>query len=225
MLADKALPVPKILIRLWESVQKHVWYLHPPIELRLSLSAAQAYHLLELNSSPSIKRLEYRKLYTAGRRYLLRRKDNGGFSMMTTEKMWWYPRARSRASTILDAEFAEIDSENSRLRFKSHIRLHYLLSAFPVPIFFTSIVIYMWWPVWLLTFLVLALFILSWTGHRLNAALEAQEMRFYIETILADYMPKAPAELQGQEKIVMSKDFEQVWDKFVEEMREKDSQE
>lgn len=219
-----AMPMPKVFFGLWEKIQKHVWYLHPPVELRINLPAAQAYQLLELNSSPSTKRLEYRKLYAAGRRYLLQRKDNG-FSMMTTEKMWWYPRARSRASTILDAELEAIDGENSRLRFKSHIRLHYLLSAFPVPTFFTSIVIFMWWPVWLLTFLVLSLYILSWTGHRLNAALEAQEMRFFIETIFENYVPKPVAELQAQENIVMSKEFGQVWDKFVEEMSEKDSQE
>jgi hypothetical protein len=202
---------------------KHVWYLHPKVSLQLNLPAAQVYNLLEMNSKPSIKRLEYRKLYAAGRRYLMRSDGKGGFSMMTTEKVWWHPRARTRASTVLHGDFETLDAESSRLTLRSNIRLHYLLDVFPIPTFFTSIVVYMWWPVWLLTFLVLALYLLSWLGHRLHALLEAHEMRFFIETILQEYMPNPPAQLQGVSNIVMSKDFEQVWDKFVEEMSEKDT--
>jgi hypothetical protein len=213
--------LPAFLLRFLEGIKRRLWYLHPNLHLHLSLPAAQVYQLLEMNSKPSIKRLEYRKLYAAGRRYLLRSDGKGGFVMMTTEKVWWHPRARSRPSTALYGNFETVDEESSRLTVRSNIRLHYLLDIFPLPTFFSSIVIYMWWPVWLVTFLILSLYTLSWLGHRLNASLEAHEMRFFIETILEDYMPPPPAELQGRSNIVMSEEFGQVWDKFVEEMSEK----
>jgi hypothetical protein len=211
------------LRKFWDSLTKLIWYLHPQIQLPLNLSAAQAYNLLEMNSKPSLKRLEYRKLYAAGRRYLMRTDGKGGFSMMTTEKVWWHPRARTRASTVLHGQFEDLNAETSRLSLRSNIRLHYLLDVLPIPTFFTSIIVFMWWPVWLLTFLVLALYLLSWIGHRLHAMLEAHEMHFFIKTILSDYMPNPPAQLQSKSNIVTSKDFEQVWDKFVEEMSEKDT--
>jgi hypothetical protein len=213
--------IPRILMKLWEGLQKRLWYVHPSIHLHLSLSAMQAYHLLQINGKPSIKRLEYRNLYATGRRYQLRQNNKGGFVMMTSEKIWWHPRARTRPSTTLHGSFEAIDEDNCRLTLRSNIRLHYLFDVLPIPTFFTSILVYMWWPVWVLTFLILALYVLSWTGHRLNASLEAHEMRFYIETILEDYMPAPPAELQGNSNIVMSEDFGEVWDKFVEEMSEK----
>jgi hypothetical protein len=213
--------VPKILLRFWEIIQKRLWYLHPSIHLHLTVSAMQAYHLLEINSKPSIKRLEYRNLYAAGRRYLMRHDNKTGFLMMTSEKIWWHPRARTVPSTMLHGTFEAIDEGNCRLTLRSNIRLRYLFDVLPLPTFFTSILVYMWWPVWVLTFLILALYVLSWAGHRLNASLEAHEMRFYIQTILEDYMPAPPAELQGHSHIVMSEDFGEVWDKFVEEMSEK----
>jgi hypothetical protein len=212
-----------LLRKFWDGLTMRFWYLHPRIQMRLSVSSAQAYNLLEMNSKPSLKRLEYRKLYKAGRRYLMRPDGKVGFSMMTTEKVWWHPRARTRASTVLHGQFETLDEESCVLNLQSNIRLHYLFDVFPIPTFFTSIVVYMWWPVWLLTFLVLALYLLSWAGHRLHAMLEAHEMRYFIETILEEYMPNPPAQLQAQSNIVMSKDFEQVWDKFVEEMSEKDT--
>lgn len=213
--------LPAFLLKFWDGIKRRLWYLHPSIHLHLSLPASQVYQLLEMNSKPSIKRLEYRNLYAAGRRYLVRPDNKGGFVMMTTEKVWWHPRARSRASTILYGNFEAIDEDNSRLTLRSNIRLHYLFDVFPLPTFFSSILVYMWWPIWILTFLILSLYTLSWLGHRLNASLEAHEMRFFIETILEDYMPAPPAELQGKSNIVMSEDFGQVWDKFVEEMSEK----
>ena len=213
--------IPKILLRVCEGIKKRLWYLHPSIHLPLSLPASQAYQLLEMNSKPSIKRLEYRNLYAAGRRYQLRPDNKGGFMMMTTEKIWWHPRARSRACTMMHGSFENIDEGNSRLTLRSNIRLHYFFDIFPLPTFFSSIVAFMWWPVWVLTFLILALYTLSWVGHHLNASLEAHEMRFYIQTILEAYMPAPPEQLQAHSNIVMSEEFGQVWDKFVEEMSEK----
>jgi hypothetical protein len=161
--------------------------------------------------------LELRNLFKQGRRYFLQTTGQQGFRMMTTHKIRWRMRRRTRATAMLYGDFEALDEETVRLTVHSHIRLWYLLDVFLWPSFITSIIIYMWWPVWLITLLIGALYILSWLAHRFNAALETHEMIFFIESILQDYFPPSPQELMasGKADIVYGEAFAEAWEQYV----------
>ena len=107
------------------------------------------------------------------------------------------------------------------MKISSHIRIWYLIDMMIWPGFISSIIFYMWWPAWLIASLIVALFTLSWMAHRFNAALEAHEMIFFIETILEEYFPVIPAQLPaGSADIVYETDFAQAWEQYVEKISE-----
>lgn len=198
-----------------------IWYVHPGAHLRVSINPFHVYRILKAAAQPSAKHLELRNLYIQGRRYFLQETHAQGFRMMTTHKIRWQMRRRTRACAMLYAEFEAIDKDTFRMKLSSHVRIWYLIDMLLWPSFISSIVVYMWWPVWLIATLIIALFTLSWMAHRFNAALEAHEMIFFIETILDDYFPELPAQLPaGKADIVYEEAFAEAWEQYVGKMRE-----
>jgi len=198
------------------------WYVHPGAHLRVTITPSHTYRILKTAAKPSAKRLEYRKLFAQGRRYFLQETTEAqSFRMMTTHKIRWQMRRRTRSCALLNAEFETVDKDTFRIKLNSHIRIWYLVDMMIWPSFISSMIIYMWWPIWIITVLVLSLFTLSWLAHYFNAALEAHEMIYFIETILEDYFPILPPELPaGKADIVYEDAFGEAWEQYVGKMSE-----
>lgn len=213
---------PSLHKRLQNWFLNQFWYVNTGAHLRVTITPSHAYRLLKTAAKPSAKRLELRKLFAQGRRYFLQETTQSqGFRMMTTHKIRWQMRRRTRACAFLYAEFEAIDKDTYRMNLSSHIRVWYLIDMMLWPSFITSIIVYMWWPIWVIAILIIALFTLSWSAHRFNAALEVHEMVYFIETILEDYFPVLPPELPaGKADIVYEDAFAQAWEQYVEKMSE-----
>jgi hypothetical protein len=205
--------------QVWEWLLRYTWYVHPSAHLRLTIEPPHSYRILETSAKPSAKRLELRNLFIQGRRYFLQPTSKQSFRMMTTHKIRWRMRRRTRATAILIGEFTTIDKQTFRLTLSSRIRIWYLLDVFLWPTFITSIIVSMWWSVWLIASLVIALYTLSWLAHRFNAALEAHEMIFFIESILEDYFPETPPKLMASKAdVVYEEAFAAAWEQYVEKI-------
>lgn len=202
--------------QLWDWLLRYTWYVHLGAHLRLTIAPAHAYRILEISAKPSAKRLELRNFFIQGRRYFLQQNGNQGFRMMTTHKIRWRMRRRTRATAMLYGEFTSIDKQTFRLTLNSRIRIWYLFDVFLWPTFITSIIASIWWPAWVIATLVIALYTLSWLAHRFNAALEAHEMIFFIESILEDYFPETPPKLVASKAdVVYEEAFAEAWEQYV----------
>lgn len=209
------------LKRLRQQFLRHTWYVHPAIHLRVRLSPSELYMVLDRATKPSIQRLQYRNLFSDGRRYLIKPRSDGGFQMMTTHKVIWYPRRRTTASVVLMGDAERLDDETTRILLMSRFRVRYLIDIFTLPSFMTSMLIFMAWQSWVLITSIILLYSLSWMGHRFHAELEAHEMIYFVEKVMEEYVPVATPRLQVKSAdIILERDFVEVWDKFVEEMQE-----
>lgn len=207
---------PSSFVRLLKYLANHAWFIRIPSHIQVSLSPSQIYQILELAAKPSIKRLGLRNLFARSRRYHMRPTSDRGFRMTTTSRVSWHPRRRTSATAILTAKIQAGDDNTNQLNLNSRVKLRYLLTQFFLPTFFASMIIFMSWATWIIVLLIISLYSLSWIRHRTTAMLEVQEMIFFIETILREYVPEAPAQLQaGEANIVLEKDFAVEWDKYV----------
>lgn len=141
--------------------------------------------------------------------------------MQTTSKVGWHPRRRTTASATLRAHMESLDDGSTRLTLNSHMRPLAGLESLLAPAFMTSLLIYMPWNGLLLALLVAILFSLSWLGQRTNAALEAQEMLFFIHKALEDQRPAEPPALHESGHIVYdyAREFQTAWNKFYDELQ------
>lgn len=207
--------------RLRHGLLRRAWYVHPGAHLRVTISPSQTYKALEISAKPSVKHLQLRNVFVRGRRYFIFPRG-GGFRMITTHKVPWFPR-RTTASAVLFGDFEKIDDATTRLKMTSRIKIVYLLRSFLWPTFMTSMLVFMTWPVVIIALCIAALYGLSWVAHRYNAALEAYEMVFFIEKALEDFIPDPPSILPAQTTsadVIVESDFAQEWDKFVDEMQD-----
>ena len=203
----------------WERLRYTLWFVLPETLFLVSLSPAASYALLETAAQPSSKRLQLRHVFARGRRYYLSTLPKGGFRMVTTNKIPWYGR-RTNAVTVLYAKFEAEATLPTRMLLTARFKTTYFLDIFFLPAFFTSMIVFMPWPIWTIIPLTLLLFGLSWVGHRSHAKLEAHEMLFFIEKALEDHLPEPPLALHSASADIVidrQKDFPAVWEKFYEE--------
>ncbi|GAB5490777.1 MAG: hypothetical protein Phog2KO_09920 [Phototrophicaceae bacterium] len=197
---------------------RYGWFINTNSQFEIAIPPSKAYQLLEIATKPSVKRLGLRKLFANSRRYFIRATRDGGFQMMTSSRVWWHPKRRTPITAILTANFEAVDENVSRLKFQNRVKARYLVGQFFYPTFFSSIVIFSEWSIWIILTCVIALYAFSWIGHRLTATIEIHEIIFFIETVLSDYTPETPQQLSsGSAEIVMEDDFVAEWDRFVEE--------
>ena len=195
---------------------RRIWYVHPGAHLHIHLSPEQITYALEVASVPSTQRLHLRNVFTRGRRYHIFPKGVDRFEMMTTNKVLWHPRRRTKPTTVLSGHYQRTGDAYTWLSLHSHIRLPYLLDTFLWPTFMTSMLVFMTWPVWSIACFIAALYGLSWIVHRFTAAIEDYEMVFFIEKALADYLPKLDSALpERTADVVVDGEFNRVWEKFV----------
>jgi hypothetical protein len=204
------------IARLW----RRLWAVHPPLELVVALRPADILATLKTAAKPSTERLHLRELFASGRRYQMTLDRNADLLMQTTSKVGWHPRRRTTASATLCAHLEGLEDGRTRLTLSSRMRVLVGLESLVAPAFMTSLLIYMPWDGLLLALLVAALFSLSWLGLRANAALEAQEMLFFVHKALEDQRPREPLALHESGHIVYdyAREFQTAWDKFYDEL-------
>lgn len=211
-------PAPLEKLRRW--LLQRVWYVYPGLTLTVTLPPPLCIRVLGTTSRPDATRLEFRHLFSSGRRYHLQHTPTG-FAVMTTSKVFWYHRRRTSPAAILFGDFEEVDRTLVRIHLRGRIRPGYLLSSFLLPLFFSSMIVLMPWHPLIIGILVLALFGFSWAGHRLNAALETFEMAHYVCKALEAYMPEQPPAV-GPGGVISSprdREFAEAWEKFYEAHR------
>ncbi|MCL4252956.1 MAG: hypothetical protein KJ043_04150 [Anaerolineae bacterium] len=192
---------------------KTVWEVDDPVLLMVNIAPMQCIQLMKTASKPSVSRLHHRNLFADGRRYQLEA-ITGGFRMTTTHKIWWQ-RRRSAFSAVMNGLFTPFGDDLFQVQLKTHIRLFYFLDIFLLPVFMTSILIYTPWHPLVIITLSLLLFGLSWRGHRLNVALEANEMVWFVRIALQDHLAQVD-ELPSDSPYVVAldHDFDREWERF-----------
>ncbi|MGB1288054.1 MAG: hypothetical protein ACPG7F_16065 [Aggregatilineales bacterium] len=205
----------RLLSMIWQWLLQHIWYVHDGAVLTVAAAPRQCMHILEKASRPRVNRLDFSNLYMHGQRYSLHMLDDLHFMMTVTRSVAWRYRSRTSSSTVLYGRFVKSDTQDVHLHLTGRIRLFYILQFLLLPLFITSIIIFMpWHPIWIASF-VIALFILSWVGHRYHAALEAHDMVFFIQRVLDEHRPMpAPILAEGAHIDYEDASFGEAWEKF-----------
>lgn len=208
--------------RLWTWLRARIWLVLPERRLAITLSPAASFATLGTAAKPSIDRLQLRNVFARGRRYYLDALPDGGFRMVTTNKMPLYGR-RTTAAAVLHATFEPQADGVTGILLRARFKLLYFLDIFFIPAFMISMLIFMPWPIWSIVWISVMLLVLSWIGHQTHARLEVHAMLYFIEKALEDHISEAPPALfekSADVTITRQQDFPAVWEKFYEEMTE-----
>lgn len=217
---------PSGLRRLWQFLLRYTWRVHPGTHLRVLLSPSQAFKVLETAAKPSIDRLQLRNVFAHGRRYMIYPEPDGGFVMTTTNRVFWNRHRRTQPTAVLTGNFGKIDDTHTVVTLHSHTRILPVLRALFMPVFMTSMLVYMPWHPLILVIFIAALFGFSLLAQRFDSQLEAYEMVYFIEKAFEDFTHEpAPQLTSNNADVVINKadetpDFVSAWDKFYEEMRD-----
>ncbi len=200
------------------------WQLHPPVALVVRASQSQCLQTLFVAAKPSADRLHLRNVFASGRRYYIQPQPDG-FKLISDNRLpWGGRRNRSRVAAVVYGKFSNPDAQITLVRMHSRMNIPYLLSGLLLPFFFTWIVISMPWSRLLVAALILLLFTLSLIGHRFNAALQVNEMIYFVQKALED-LPAAeigalPA--RGADVVMQNTDFRAQWYRFYNELTRQD---
>lgn len=216
--------LPALLVRLRSWLLRRLWYVHPGQTLLVALPPGLCMRVLGTTARPHAGRLEFRHLFTGGRRYHLYHLP-AGFAVMTTSKVLWHYRRRTAANAVLLGKFEEVEPQLTRIHLRGRIKLAHLLSSFLLPGFITSMIVLMPWHPAFIAAAVLALFGLSWAAHRLTAALEVYEMVYFVEKAFTAHLPPpVPGLAEGGTIAGAAPDptFTEAWEKFYQAHRYND---
>lgn len=189
-----------------------LWYVHPPTGLMVQSQPAECIKALADAAKPSQRRLEFRNLFTEGRRYYLQPQP-GGFRLTSNSKIPWR-RGRTTVAAVLDGAFHQAGADATHISLRARMRAVYFLDIFFVPSFITSIMVFTPWPGGLIAALAAALYGLSWAWHRLAAAMQAAEMVYFVQKALEDLTPYQAPALGAASADVVTLEFRTEWEKF-----------
>jgi len=209
-----------------------LWRLHPPALVVVQAAPAVIVQTLSTAARPSTERLHLRELFRDGLRYYIEPLQNGFRITSSSREAYGGRRRRTRVAAVLDGAFSSAEAGAvTFVRLKTRMNLPYFLGGLAIPAFITSIIIHMPWSRGAVLLLVALLFGLSLGARRLNAALQAAEMVYFVQKALED-LPQP--EIMGLEasrpEIVMAgggdpvhTDFGAQWQKFYRRQTEHDS--
>ena len=200
-----------------------LWQLHPPVALVVRATQGMCLQTLAVATKPSTQRLHLRNLFAEGRRYYIQPQSDG-FKLTSDNRLLWGGRRRAPVAAIVFGKFSSPEDEITFVRLHSRIHIPYLVRGLLIPIFFTSIVAMMPWSRATISVIVTLLFFLSMIGHRFNAALQVNEMIFFVQKALEDLPPMEVMELpaSGPDVVMTNNDFRAQWYKFYREQTQKD---
>ncbi len=197
-----------------------IYYVGSPVVLLVQAPPTVCVKALNNASKPNVRQLHLSKLYADGRRYAIQPRREG-FRLTTTSKVIWHYRRRTSYATVMRGEFNESGDTTTRLDLRGRINLLYLFTSisFMIPFFMTSILIYTTWQPLLVLTILLVMYGLSWAGHRFHAQLEVNEMIWFVQTALQDFIPSDMMLLDAGEDdgvVYDPHEFEEEWKKFYE---------
>jgi hypothetical protein len=193
------------------------WYVHPLFVLTIQAAPVECLKALTAAARPSQQRLHLRNLFTEGRRYYVQPLTDG-FQLTCDSKIPWR-RGRTTIAAILIGQFSAAGDNGTRLDLRARMHLRYLLDVFLIPSFVTAIMVFVPWPLWLITLLALILYGLSWVWHRMNAAMQAAEMIYFAQKALEDLAPYQTPALGATAADVVTPDFQEEWDRFFHQQK------
>ncbi len=209
-----------------------VWRLHPPALMAVQAAPAVIVQTLRTAARPSTERLHLRDLFRDGLRYYVEPLQNGFRITSNSREASGGRRRRTRVAAILDGTFSSAQAgEITFIRLKTRMNLPYLLGGLLIPAFISSIIIYMPWGRGAILMLVALLFGLSLGARRLNAALQAAEMVYFVQKVMEDLpQPEVIVLEASRPEIVIAgeddpvhADFSAQWQKFYRRQTEDDS--
>lgn len=216
--------------RVQQFVLSRFWYVHKPIILLIGGDKNIILAALLEASKPSKDRLHLQELFTSGRRYHIIPRQ-AGFMIQTTSKSYWRyvegviaTRRRTRSTAQLIGVISPVNDDYSRIEIRTHIRMGYMLDVVLLPLFMTSILVFMTWTWWIIVLLILLLFGLSFVYHYYNVAFQANEMTFFVEKALKAYIVHNLPALDANAKDMLryNADFETEWERFYKNHQQSD---
>lgn len=205
---------------LWQALVR----LYPPTALAVSATAHDCLRLLIDSTRPTTRKLHLRDLFADGRRYYLRQTEAGFRMTSDAAPSWGRRRQRSGITAFLVGTFAPLATDDAVTLVRLRPRMYRLafVRALLLPTFFGWLVLSTDWAVAAKVLLVAVVYALSVVGHRLNAAIEINEMIFFVQKVLADLPPVIPRELAARNPDVVysSGDFAAEWARFYSERQE-----
>lgn len=200
-------------------VMRRCWFISAPVVLMLKASPSQCVEKLRSAAKPNARRLDLGNLYVNGRRYFVQTQP-GGFRLTTTSKIPWRARQRTASATIMMGDFAPFGDGATRIRLRVRVSPIYTLTALALPVFMTSILIYVPWPPLVIALMLGLLFGLAWAIHRLSAALEANDMIWFVQKALEDFVPAEVMGLHAESPLPYDEqEFARAWERFYEARR------
>ncbi|MEQ8675608.1 MAG: hypothetical protein RLP44_00790 [Aggregatilineales bacterium] len=211
----------RLFTRLFGVVLSRVWYVGSPIVMIVQATPYMCLQTLMEASKPNVQRLHLSKLYTQGKRYSIQQ-NKTNFIITMTSKVVWHYRRRTTASTVVRGEFVPLSEGVTRIQMRGRINPTYLLTSlsFFIPFFMASILLYTpWWHPAVVLVILATMYALSWAGHRFNAQIEVNDIVWFTQIALDDFIPSEIIALNdGVENIVYDPhEFELEWEKFYEE--------
>lgn len=200
---------------------RRTWYVHRPVVMLLRAEPAACFQAMTTAARPSTERLHLRNLFAHGRRYNVNPLA-GGFRITTTSSIPWRYRKRTASTAILRGYFFRMGEDVIRIDISARINVGYLLDSFLLPTLMTSILIFIPWSPVIIGVSIVALYILSWFGHRFNARLEANDMVWFVQKALEDFEHAEVARLSEEtapETVELRSAFEAEWEKFMQQMQ------
>ena len=195
-----------------------LWYVQPLTALTVKALPNDCVRALALATRPNLDRLHLRNLFVGGRRYYVNALKDG-FQMTSDTSLPWRPRTRGSVAAVLRGQFSASGVNSTVIQMRARMRLLYLLNIFPIPLFMAALLIASPWPKPLVIGLIIALFFLSWAGHRLSASLQAADMIYFVQKVLEEVITTDTPLLNAKSDNVVTpeQDFPEQWRKFYEE--------
>lgn len=212
----------RIIASLTKPFLSRIWYVGVPVVLFVRANQSMCLHTLKAASKPKVNQLHLRKLYADGRRYFIQ-PVQGGFRLTTTSKVLWHYRKRTSSATVVTARFSAFGEGVTRIDLRGRINPLALLTNVSIllPLFMTSILIYVPWHPLFIVLTLAVLYVLAWASHRSNVHLEVHEMIWFVQTALEELIPTdiMPLGDKTADIVYEGEEFEAAWERFYEEHR------
>jgi hypothetical protein len=164
--------------------------LHPPVALVIAADRGDCLNTLHQAARPSQHRLHLRELFTDGRRYYLHPHADG-FRVTSDSRLFWgSQRRRTRVAASVIGAMSSGGEPQAPLTFihlRSQTNTPYLLSGLIQPLLFSLIVLSTpTWSVSVRVVIAALLMALAFLGRRTDAALQANDLIYFVQKALAD---------------------------------------
>lgn len=194
---------------------RRLWFIRESSEMLVTLPPAGILQVLTLAARPSTERLHLRDVFAGGRRYDLAA-GKSGFTLTTTARVWWHYKRRTQSAAVLRAAFDSVSPGLTRINLRATLRPVNLLRTLLLPLFVASIIAFVPWSPWLIISIVAALVVLSWLDYTFTAALDANEMLYFVHKALSDHAAELlPLASHVIDVDPLAQDFESEWERYV----------